>query len=132
MSSKKVETRENVIKKLYDKKFGNLAQDIQEIIKEIIQKQEEEAKLILEMSKYTNNTNNLFLIKKNIISKKTDRKNVSKYNNIIGGRHNKTNNTDIKELCKANQIKLSRVVNEKRVIYTKKELITKLKRKKLI
>jgi len=102
MSSKKVETRENVIKKLYDKKFGNLAQDIQEIIKEIIQKQEEEAKLILE------------------------------YNNIIGGRHNKTNNTDIKELCKANQIKLSRVVNEKRVIYTKKELITKLKRKKLI
>ena len=39
---------------------------------------------------------------------------------------------DVKELCKANQIKLSRVVNDKRVAYTKKELITKLKRKKLL
>ena len=39
---------------------------------------------------------------------------------------------DIKELCKANQIKLSRVVGDKRVVYKKKELITKLKRKKVI
>jgi hypothetical protein len=39
---------------------------------------------------------------------------------------------DIKELCKANQIKLSRVVEGKRVAYKKKELITKLKRKKLL
>ena len=54
-----------------------------------------------------------------------------------GGRRNKpTYDTmtmkDIKELCKANQIKLSRVVNDKRVVYKKKELITKLKRKKVI
>ena len=54
-----------------------------------------------------------------------------------GGRHNKSNNTDInmkdiKELCKANQIKLSRIVNDKSIVYTKKELITKLKRKKLL
>ena len=38
----------------------------------------------------------------------------------------------IKKLCKANQIKLSQTKNDKRVIYTKKELITKLKRKKII
>lgn len=39
---------------------------------------------------------------------------------------------DIKELCNANQIKLSKVVGDKRVVYKKKELITKLKRKKVI
>jgi hypothetical protein len=39
---------------------------------------------------------------------------------------------DIKELCKVNQIKLSKVVEGERVIYKKKELITKLKRKKLL
>lgn len=55
----------------------------------------------------------------------------------FGGRSNKSNHSemnmkDIKELCKANQIKLSKVVNDKRVVYKKKELITKLKRKKLI
>lgn len=38
---------------------------------------------------------------------------------------------DIKELCKANKIKLSRIIDGKRVIYKKKELITKLKRKKI-
>ena len=38
----------------------------------------------------------------------------------------------VKGLCKANQIKLSQTKNEKRVVYTKKELITKLKRKKII
>jgi hypothetical protein len=42
------------------------------------------------------------------------------------------NMKDVKDLCKANQIKLSKVVNEKRVRFTKKELLTKLKRKKLI
>ena len=56
---------------------------------------------------------------------------------LKGGRRNKPNYADmtmkdIKELCKANQIKLSRVVNDKRVAYKKKELITKLKRKKVI
>ncbi len=39
---------------------------------------------------------------------------------------------DIKELCKANLIKLSKVVDNKRVVFNKKELITKLKRKKLL
>jgi hypothetical protein len=54
-----------------------------------------------------------------------------------GGYNNKSKHTDmsmkdIKELCKANQIKLSKTVNDARVVYTKKELITKLKRKKLL
>jgi hypothetical protein len=54
-----------------------------------------------------------------------------------GGSRNKPNYDtmtmkDIRELCKANQIKLSRVVNDKRVVYKKKELLTKLKRKKVI
>jgi hypothetical protein len=39
---------------------------------------------------------------------------------------------DIKEMCKTNQIKLSKVVDNKRVVFKKKELITKLKRKKLL
>jgi len=34
-------------------------------------------------------------------------------------------------LCKANQIKLSRSIDGKRVVYKKSELITKLKRKKI-
>lgn len=38
----------------------------------------------------------------------------------------------IKELCKANQIKLSRIIDGKRVAYKMKELITKLKRKKIM
>jgi hypothetical protein len=62
-----------------------------------------------------------------------------------GNRHNKATSKskakpkhddmtmkDIKELCKANKIKLSRVVEGKHVAYNKKELITKLKRKKLL
>ena len=49
-----------------------------------------------------------------------------------GGRHREMNLKDIKELCKANQIKLSRVVDGKRVAYKKKELMIKLKRKKLL
>ena len=49
-----------------------------------------------------------------------------------GGYHREMNVKDIKELCKANQIKLSRVVDGKRVAYKKKELMTKLKRKKLL
>jgi hypothetical protein len=39
---------------------------------------------------------------------------------------------DVKILCKNNNIKLSTTVNNKRVVYTKKELITKLKRKKAL
>ena len=55
----------------------------------------------------------------------------------VGGRRNSSNHTDmimedIKSLCKANQIKLSTTINNKRVVYTKKELITKLKRKRII
>ena len=55
----------------------------------------------------------------------------------VGGRRNSSKHTDIsmkyiKSLCKANQIKLSTTINDKRVTYTKKELITKLKRKKLL
>jgi hypothetical protein len=48
------------------------------------------------------------------------------------GKHDNMTMKDIKELCKANQIKLSRVVEGKRIAYKKKELITKLKRKKLL
>jgi hypothetical protein len=52
--------------------------------------------------------------------------------NLYGGYHTEMNMKNIKELCKANQIKLSRVVNNKRVAYAKKELLTKLKKKKII
>jgi len=55
-----------------------------------------------------------------------------KMKEIEGGRHREMNMKDIKEVCKANQIKLSRVVDGKRVAYKKKELMTKLKRKKLM
>ena len=57
---------------------------------------------------------------------------------ISGGRRrNNSTNTDmkmkdVKILCKKNQIKLSTTVNDKRVVYTKKDLITKLKRKKAL
>jgi hypothetical protein len=47
-------------------------------------------------------------------------------------KHDDMTMKDIKELCKANQIKLSKVVDNKRVVFNKKELITKLKRKKLL
>jgi hypothetical protein len=54
-----------------------------------------------------------------------------------GGRRNQSKHSDvkmkvIKGLCKANNIKLSRVIDGKRVPYNKKELLTKLKRKKII
>ncbi len=57
---------------------------------------------------------------------------ISKIDSKKGGRHREMNMKDIKEVCKANQIKLSRVVDGKRVAYKKKELMTKLKRKKLM
>ena len=47
-------------------------------------------------------------------------------------KHADMNMKDIKRLCKANQIKLSKTKDGIRVIYTKKELITKLKRKKIL
>jgi|688.fasta_scaffold152340_3 hypothetical protein len=51
---------------------------------------------------------------------------------IGGGRRSDTMTMkDIRQLCKDNQIKLSRVVKDKRVVYKKKELLTKLKRKKV-
>jgi hypothetical protein len=52
--------------------------------------------------------------------------------NMDGGYHKEMNMKNIKELCKTNQIKLSKVVNNKRVAYAKKELLTKLKKKKII
>lgn len=60
-----------------------------------------------------------------------------KYPRVGGRRRNKPKNPemkmdDVKRLCKNNQIKLSKTVNGDRVVYTKKELITKLKRKKLL
>ena len=59
------------------------------------------------------------------------------YETYYGGIHNNSKYTDmimkdIKKLCKLNKIKLSRVVNDKRIVYTKKELLTKLKRKKIL
>jgi len=51
-----------------------------------------------------------------------------------GGRRSKKSKAPlkaIKELCKANKIKLSRSIDGKRVVYKKSELITKLKRKKI-
>jgi hypothetical protein len=63
--------------------------------------------------------------------------NLNYVNHAGGRRRNQPKHTDmtmkdIKELCKANQIKLSRVIDDKRVCYKKKELLTKLKRKKII
>ena len=132
MSSRRVETKKDVIKQLYDTKFGNLSQDIQEIIEEIIQKQEEEeAKKKLKLNMRSKYTNDLLLINKNIRTNKTNiNKNI--YNNTNGGHRNNMNMKDIKYMCKANQIKLSKVVNGARIVYTEKELITKLKRKKII
>jgi hypothetical protein len=57
--------------------------------------------------------------------------------NMDGGRRNQLKHAEvkmkvIKGLCKANNIKLSRVIDGKRVPYNKKELLTKLKRKKII
>lgn len=132
MSSRRAETREDVLKKLYDNKFGNLSQDIQEVIEQIIQKQEEEdAKKQLKLNMRSKYTNDLLLINKNIRTNKTNiNKNI--YNNTNGGHRNNMNMKDIKYMCKANQIKLSKVVNGARIVYTKKELITKLKRKKII
>jgi hypothetical protein len=48
------------------------------------------------------------------------------------GKHDDMKMKDIKELCKANKIKLSRIVEGKYVVFKKKELITKLKRNKLL
>ena len=132
MSSRRVETKKDVLKQLYDTKFGNLSQDIQEIIEDIIQKQEEEeAKKKLKLNMRSKYTNDLLLINKNIRTNKTNiNKNI--YNNTNGGHRNNMNMKDIKYMCKANQIKLSKVVNGARIVYTEKELITKLKRKKII
>jgi hypothetical protein len=46
--------------------------------------------------------------------------------------HADMNMKDIRRLCKANQIKLSTTKDGVRIIYKKKELITKLKRKKIL
>jgi len=61
-------------------------------------------------------------------------KNTNNELKLIGGGRRRDTMTmkDIRQLCKDNQIKLSRVVNDKRVIYKKKELLTKLKRKKVV
>jgi phosphomannomutase len=137
MSSKRVETREDLLKKFYDKNFENLSEDIQQIIEEIIKKQQEEedAKKLsnIYMDKYSELMMDKYskLIKKNISNKHNIKNN---YNNIDGGSSN-INDLDmknIKDICKANQIKLSTIINNKRVVYTKKELITKLKRKRII
>jgi TRAP-type C4-dicarboxylate transport system substrate-binding protein len=129
MSSRRVKTRKDVLKQLYDSKFENLSEDIQEIIEKIIQKQEEEDAKKEEDAEYSNDS---LLIKTNIRSKKTNINNKNIYNNTNGGRPNNMSMKDLKYMCKANQIKLSRVVNGMRIVYTKKELITKLKRKKII
>ena len=63
--------------------------------------------------------------------------------NKVGGRrkpkkkptksnHATMNMKDIRRLCKANQIKLSTTKDGVRIIYKKKELITKLKRRKIL
>ena len=71
------------------------------------------------------------------LSKWEQEKAWEKFKYYYGGIHNNLKYTemtmkDIKNLCKANQIKLSRVVNDKQIVYKKKELLTKLKRKKIL
>jgi predicted aconitase len=96
---------------------------------------------IINITEYTNEmnkaSNELFAS----LETQTDEeklKNLKNTNNELtliggGGRHRDTMTMkDIRQLCKDNQIKLSRVVNDKRVVYKKKELLTKLKRKKVV
>ena len=107
-------------------------------IKELITKEEYDglygdfSTLIEKQRSEIVNEENETLLKK-IEDKLSD---IEKSNRISGGGryHNNTTMTmkDIRELCKDNQIKLSRVVNDIRVVYKKKELLTKLKRKKVI
>jgi len=134
-----MDSREAVINRLFNTKFGNVAKDMKQLFKENLEKQQEEdiKKLLQSIRRnYTDintNKNNLYLIDQKISKIPLDTINYNK--NMNGGHYNYSNNTNmknIKELCKANQIKLSRVVNGMRVVYTKKELITKLKKKKII
>ena len=139
-----MDSREAVINRLFKTKFGNVAKDMKQLFEENLEKQQEEdiKKLIQSIRRnYTDidtnkDKNNLYLIDQNISTIPLNTINYNKNNyNMNGGHYNYSNNTNmknIKELCKANQIKLSRVVNGMRVIYTKKELITKLKKKKII
>jgi hypothetical protein len=135
MSSRRVKTSEDVINELFDREFEGLSQDIKDIFEQIEQEEFEKRKIDNEkyknysLDKYSKNSDK-YNIKTNINT------NNNNYNTNAGRLNNLMNTDmimkDIRELCKANQIKLSRIVNDKRVIYTKKELITKLKRKKII
>jgi hypothetical protein len=134
-----MDSREAVSNRLFNTKFWNVAKDMKQLFKENLEKQQEEdiKKLLQSIRRnYTDintNKNNLYLIDQKISKIPLDTINYNK--NMNGGHYNYSNNTNmknIKELCKANQIKLSRVVNGMRVVYTKKELITKLKKKKII
>ena len=134
-----MDSREAEINRLFNTKFGNVAKDMKQLFEENLEKQQEEdiKKLLQSIRRnYTDidtNNDNLYLIDQNISTIPLNTKNYNK--NMNGGHYNYSNNTNmknIKKLCKANQIKLSRVVNGMRVVYTKKELITKLKKKKII
>jgi hypothetical protein len=96
---------------------------------------------IIKITKYTNEMNE---VSKELFASLESQTYEEKLNNLRntnnelgliggGGRHRDTMTMkDIRQLCKDNQIKLSRVVKDKRVVYKKKELLTKLKRKKVV
>jgi hypothetical protein len=135
MSSRRVETRDDVINELYNKKFGELSQDIKEIIdQKELEKLQKHIEIDLEAYKtykLWNNINNKYQqikadkdLRKMINFKKEDlqdwKDNVVYNYNMDGGYHTEMNIKDIKYMCKANQIKLSKVVNGTRIVYKKK------------
>jgi hypothetical protein len=110
-----------------DRNYQTYEKDINDAIQEYIKSGGDEL-----FVKATNLINNTTVTKEDFQKKKDLFEAALKKLEAEGGRRRELNLKDIKEICKANQIKLSRVVDGKRVAYKKKELMTKLKRKKLL
>jgi adenosylmethionine-8-amino-7-oxononanoate aminotransferase len=109
-----------------------------EDVKEDLADVEKDIKNITESTKEMNETSEELFTSLETQTDEEKLSNLKKVNNELiklgGGRRHRDTMTmkEIRQLCKDNQIKLSRVVNDKRVVYKKKELLTKLKRKKVI
>jgi hypothetical protein len=123
---------EGIIKKPTDKDVNiyDVKRDLANVDEDIIR--------ITEYTKEMNEASTKFFASLETQTDEEKLRNLKNTNNALkligGGRYHNNTMTmkDIRKLCKDNQIKLSRVVNDKRVVYKKKELLTKLKRKKVI